>query len=237
MARGAGMNEGAVSGRLGIPAQPDVAEAAQVARDILLADYLKIPIHLAHISCRRSVELIAWAKERGVQVTAETCPHYLTLTEERVEGYDTAAKVNPPLRTRDDVEAMLQALRSGVIDILATDHAPHAAHEKEVEFDLAPCGISGLDTALSVTWGLVEKKLLTLDDLVRAWSEAPCRVFGLPVNRFQAGDPADFLLFDPAAQWEVTPETMRSKGKNTPLLGTRLRGRVTAHFLGGKKVV
>lgn len=237
MARGAGMNEGAVSGRLGIPAQPDVAEAAQVARDILLADYLKIPIHLAHISCRRSVELIAWAKERGVQVTAETCPHYLTLTEERVEGYDSAAKVNPPLRTRDDVEAMLQALRSGVIDILATDHAPHAVHEKEVEFDLAPCGISGLDTALSVTWGLVEKKLLTLDDLVRAWSEAPCRVFGLPVNRFQAGDPADFLLFDPAAQWEVTPETMRSKGKNTPLLGTRLRGRVAAHFLGGKKVV
>ncbi len=237
MAPGAGMNEGAVSGRLGIPAQPDAAEAIQVARDILLADALKIPVHLAHVSCRRSVELIAWAKERGVPVTAETCPHYLTLTEERVEGYDTAAKVNPPLRTREDVECLLAALRSGVIDMLVTDHAPHAAHEKEVEFDQAPCGISGLDTALSVTFGLVEQKKLTLEDLIRAWTTAPCRVFNLPVNRFQPGDPADFLLFDPRAQWEVTAQALRSRGKNTPLLGTRLRGRVTAHFLGGKKIV
>lgn len=237
MALGTGMNEGRVSGRLGLPAQPDAAEAIQVARDILLADYLKIPVHLAHVSCRRSVELIAWAKERGVPVTAETCPHYLVLTEERAADYDTAAKVNPPLRTGDDVQALLQGLREGVVDILATDHAPHAAHEKEVEFDEAPCGISGLDTALSVTWGLVERKDLGLDDFLRAWTTGPCGIFGLPVNRFQVGDPADFLLFDPGAEWTVGPETMHSRSKNTPLLGTRLKGRVAAHFLGGKKRV
>lgn len=234
---GAGMNEGPVSGRQGMTAQPDVAEAVQVARDILLADYLKIPVHLAHISCRRSVELIAWAKERGAPVTAETCPHYLLLTEERAASYDTAAKVNPPLRTGEDVEALLAALNSGVIDILVTDHAPHAAHEKEVEFDRAPCGISGLDTALPLTWDLVEKKRLTREAFLRAWTTGPCGIFGLPVNRFQVGDPADFLLFDPAARWEVTPEALRSKGKNTPFLGSRLRGRVVAHFLGGKKRV
>lgn len=234
---GAGMNEGPVSGRQGMTAQPDVAEAAQVARDILLADYLKIPVHLAHISCRRSVELIAWAKERGAPVTAETCPHYLLLTEERAANYDTAAKVNPPLRTGEDVEALLAALNSGVIDILVTDHAPHAAHEKEVEFDRAPCGISGLDTALSLTWDLVEKKRLTREAFLRAWTTGPCEIFGLPLNRFQVGDPADFLLFDPAARWEVTPGSLRSKGKNTPFLGSRLRGRVAAHFLGGKKKV
>ncbi len=234
---GAGMNEGAVSGRLGLPAQPDVAESMQVARDILLADYLKIPVHLAHVSCRRSVELIAWAKDRGVPVTAETCPHYLTLTEDAVQGYDARFKVNPPLRTADDVAALRQALAEGVVDMLCTDHAPHAEHEKEVEFDQAPCGISGLDTALSVTWKLVAEKALSLDAFLRAWAYRPCEVFGLPVNSMRVGDPADLVLFDPKAQWVASRDTMRSRSLNTPLLGAALKGRVVAHYLAGKRIV
>lgn len=234
---GAGMNEGAVSSLLGLAGQPDVAEATQVARDLLFAEYLDIHIHLAHISCRKSVNLIAWAKKRGVKVTAETCPHYLLLTEEAVQGYGTNTKVNPPLRTADDVEALLQAVRDGVIDMFATDHAPHAAHEKEVEFMIAPCGISGLDSALSLTWSLVSSDKISFDDFIRMWTTAPCETFALPLNRFKKGDVADFFLFDPDKEWTLSAETMHSKSKNTPFLGQTLKGRVISHFLGGKKIV
>ena len=237
LAPAAGVNEGEVSSRLGLAAQPDIAEAIQAARDVLLAEYLGAPIHLAHISCEKSVAVIRAAKARGVDVTAETCPHYLTLTEDEVAGYSSLAKVNPPLRTRADVEALLEALADGTIDMLATDHAPHAAHEKEVEFDAAPCGISGLDTALATTWELVRTGRLPFGAFVRAWTTAPCRRFGLPVNTFAPGDPADFLLFDQEAAWVVGPQTMRSKSANTPLLGRSLRGRVAAHFLAGKSIV
>lgn len=237
----AGVNEGAVSSRLGLPAQPDVAEALQVARDVLLAEYLDLPIHLAHISCEKSVDLIRFAKERGVKVTAETAPHYLVLTEDYLEQeaseYDTNGKVNPPLRTAADQQVMLDALNDGTIDILATDHAPHARHEKETEFDVAPCGITGLDTALSVTWGLVREGKLNKDAFTRAWTTRPCEIFNLPVNTFHPGDPADFFLFDEAEEWTVTPESLHSKGKNTPLLGTTLKGRVKTHFIQGKKIV
>jgi dihydroorotase len=154
------------------------------------------------------VELLAWAKGRGVPVTAETCPHYLLLTDEAVHSYDTAAKVSPPLRTQDDVLAVRQALRDGVIDILVTDHAPHAAHEKEVPFCEAPNGISGLDTALPLTMRMVDE-----------------------------GIPADFVLYDPGAPWELTPERMRSKGKNTPFMGQTLPGRVNALFVDGVRIV
>ncbi len=237
LAPAAGMNEGEVSSRLGMAAQPDVAEAIQVARDILLAEYLGVPIHLAHVSCEKSAALIRFAKARGVDVTAETCPHYLTLTDEECAGYSSLAKVSPPLRTKADVEAMLDALNDGTIDMLATDHAPHAAHEKEVEFDLAPCGISGLDTALATTWALVRTGRLSFEAFRRAWTTAPCARFGLPVNRFEPGDPADFTLFDQDREWTVGPETMMSKSKNTPLLGRVLRGRVSSHFLAGKAVL
>jgi dihydroorotase len=237
LAPAAGVNESELSGRLGLKGQPPAAEAIQVARDILLADLLRTPIHLAHISCRRSVELIAWAKERGIPITAETCPHYLLYTEQMVDGYNTNAKVNPPLRTADDVEALLQALRTGVIDCLATDHAPHAAHEKETTFDDAPCGVSGLDAALSLTWSLVQNNALDLETLLRAWRYAPAQIFGLPEVKFQPGDPADCILFDADARWELTPQAMRSKGKNTPALGELLPGRVQAHFLAGKRIV
>lgn len=237
LAPAAGMNEGETSSRLGLPAQPDVAEAVQVARDVLLAEYLRVPVHLAHISCERSVSLIRYAKARGVDVTAETCPHYLTLTETEAEGFSALAKVSPPLRTGADVDALLAALADGTIDMLATDHAPHAAHEKEVEFDQAPCGISGLDTALATTWELVRAGRLPYDAFIRAWTTAPCSRFGLPVNTFAPGDPADFLLYDQDAEWVVGPDTMKSRSANTPLLGRPLRGRVAAHFLAGKMVV
>jgi dihydroorotase len=238
---GVGVNEGEVSSRLGLPGQPDVAEAMQVARDILLAEYLGLPIHLAHVSCRKSADLIRFAKARGVKITAETTPHYLTMTEAVLEAegteYDTAAKVNPPLRPEDDRLAMIEALNDGTIDCLATDHAPHAGHEKETEFDVAPCGISGLDTALSVTWGLVREGVLTREAFLRAWTTAPCAVFKLPVNTFAPGDPADFFLFNEDEEWIVSASTMHSKGKNTPLLGSALKGRVKTHFIAGKKIV
>jgi len=237
LAPAAGVNEGEVSSRLGLSGQPDIAEAIQAARDVLLAEYLGLPVHLAHISCEKSVAVIRAAKARGVDVTAETCPHYLTLTEDEVAGYSALAKVSPPLRPRADVEALLEALADGTIDMLATDHAPHAAHEKEVEFDAAPCGISGLDTALATTWELVRTGKLPFDAFLRAWTTAPCKRFGLPVNTFAPGDPADFLLFDQDAAWVVGPATMHSKSKNTPLLGRTLRGRVAAHFLAGKSIV
>ena len=238
---GAGINEGEVSSRLGLAGQPDVAEALQVARDILLAEYLDLPIHLAHISCRKSVDLIRFAKGRGVKITAETAPHYLVLTEDYLAKaateYDTNAKVNPPLRPLDDQKALFEALEDGTIDALATDHAPHAGHEKETEFESAPCGITGLDTALSVTWGLVREGKLSEATFFRAWTTAPCGIFNLPVNTFAPGDPADFFLFDPDEEWTVSAATLHSKGKNTPLLGTTLKGRVKTHFLQGKKIV
>jgi dihydroorotase len=236
LARGGVMNEGVMSGRLGLKGQPTTAEALQVARDILLAAYLDRPIHLAHISCRESVELISWAKRKSIPISAETCPHYLLWDESQVLGYNTMAKVNPPLRTKDDVLAVRQALHSGVIDILVTDHAPHADFEKEVVFDQAPNGISGLDTALSLTWALVQKKVLSQDDLLRTWCFGPARLFGIPVNTFAPGDRADFLLFDPSATWKVTPIRMRSKGKNTLCLGKTLRGRVNSHYLDGELI-
>lgn len=237
LAPGAGVNEGEVSARLGLRGAPACGEAIQVARDCLLAQYLGVPIHLAHISSKMSVDVIREAKAKGAPVTAETCPHYLILTEEACGNYDTAAKVNPPLRTRADQQALLAALEDGTIDVLATDHAPHAAHEKETPFDEAPNGISGLETALSVTWELVARGDLSARTLINAWCVRPAEIFALPLNRFQEGDPADFILFDPAARWTVTPKALASKGKNTPLMGRELTGVVRAAYVAGKNAL
>ncbi|MDR0466782.1 MAG: dihydroorotase [Deltaproteobacteria bacterium] len=237
MAKGAHMNEGLVSARLGVKGQPDVGEALQVARDILLAQYLNLPVHIAHVSCRRSAELIAWGKAQGVKVTAETCPHYLLLDENELAHYNPNAKTNPPLRTPEDRDALIEAVKSGVIDIMVTDHAPHAPHEKECTLDEAPSGFTGLDLAVSLSYGLVRQKILEEKDLIRLWSSEPARIFKLPVNRFQPGDPADFFLFDPEASWKVAPENLHSKCCNTPWLGRELKGKVCAHWLGGVKIL
>ena len=234
LARGWLMHEGDVSGMLGVKGQPAAGEAVQAARDIMLAEYLGLPVHIAHVSSHLTVDLIAWGKARGVRVTAETCPHYLLLDETALEGYNTLAKVSPPLRTADDRAALREAVATGVVDILVTDHAPHAAHEKDETLDLAPCGLTGLDLALSLTWELVREGALAEADVHRLWSRRPAEIFGLPWDGFAPGDPADFFLFDPDEAWVVTPESLRSRGKNTPFLGRELHGRVRHHWIGGK---
>lgn len=237
IAKDAHMNEGEVSGKIGVKGEPTVAEALHVARDILLAEYLDLPVHLAHISCRQSLELIKYGKERGIKVTAETCPHYLTLDESLLENYDTKYKVNPPLRSKADVDALRKAIRDGVIDMLVTDHAPHAEHEKEHPLDGSPNGFIGLETALPLTYDFVRSGLITEKDFVRLWHDAPAAVFGIAVNNFTVGDTADFFLFDPNLEWQANRETLHSKSLNTPFLGETMRGKVTAHWLGGWRIL
>ena len=236
LAKGTHMNEGITSGRMGVKGQPDVGEAMQVARDILLAEYLDLPVHIAHVSCKRAVDAIAWGKSRGVRVTAETCPHYLHLDDTALEGYGANAKVNPPLRTPEDREALRRAVKDGTIDIFVTDHAPHAPHEKECTLDEAPNGITGLDTALSLTYDLVRQNVLEEADLQRLWVTRPAEIFKLPFSTFAPDDPADFFLFDPEQCWTVSAETLYSKSCNTPFLGKELRGRVVAHWMGGHRL-
>lgn len=227
------MTEGRLSASMGIKGQPDIAEALQANRDMLLAEYLDLPLHIAHVSAKKTVELIELAKLRGVDVTAETCPHYLLLDESILAGYNTNAKVNPPLRTPADVQAIRQAVKNGTIDCLVTDHAPHAEHEKNQPFDLVPNGITGLDTALSLLWQLVEEGVLSQENLIEGYCIKPAKRFNLPHNSFQKGDPADFFLFDPNTEWEISAKTMYSKSCNTPWLGKTVKGKVTAHYLGG----
>lgn len=237
LAKGTHMNEGITSGRIGVKGQPTVAEALHVARDILLAEYMGLPVHLAHISCRQSVELIIWAKNKGLPVTAETCPHYLCFDDSLLGGYDTGAKVCPPLRQPDDVEYLRAALADGVFDLLVTDHAPHASHEKEVPLDESPNGFVGLETAISLSYDLVRRGAITEQQLVQLWSKGPAQLFDLPSGTLSPGDIADFFLFDPEAEWLVSAETLRSKSCNTPLLGKTIRGKVTGHWMNGRRIV
>ena len=236
LARGWLMNEGRMSGLLGVKGQPWTGEALQVARDVMLAEYLGLPIHIAHVSCKEAVDLIAWAKARGVRVTAETCPHYLLLDDTALEGYRANAKVSPPLRGPEDREALRRAVREGIIDILTTDHAPHAPHEKDGTLDEAAFGFTGLDLALSLCWGLVTEGVLTEADLHRLWCRRPAEIFDLPWNGFAPGDPADFFLWDAAEIWQVCPETIHSKSCNTPFAGHDLQGRVKHHWLHGRQL-
>ncbi|MDR2574565.1 MAG: dihydroorotase [Desulfovibrio sp.] len=237
LAKGWVMNEGAVSGLLGVKGQPDVGEAVQAARDIMLAEYLRLPVHIAHVSAALTLDVIAWGKARGVKVSAETCPHYLMLDESALEGYNTLAKVSPPLRGAKDRKALREAVKNGLVDILVTDHAPHAAQEKDDTLDEAPCGITGLDTALSLTWGLVREGILDESDPARLWCRRPGEIFKLPWNGFAPGDPADFFLFDPDELWMPGPDVMFSKSLNTPFMGQPLHGRVKAHWIGGKRIL
>ncbi len=237
LAKGGAMNEGLVSARLGLKGIPAEAEEIMAIRDILLARLTGGHIHLCHMSTRGSVELIRWGKERGINVTAEVCPHHISLTEDAVEGYDTNAKMNPPLRTVDDVAALQEAVRDGTIDLIATDHAPHHYDEKEREFADAPNGIIGLETALAVniTW-LVAPGIIDLPLLVERMSCAPARVFGLAGGTLRRGAPADVTVFDPDTEWVVDAAQFESKGRNTPYAGRTLQGRARVTLVGGRIV-
>ena len=237
LAKGGAMNEGLMSMRLGLKGIPAEAEEIMAIRDILLARRTGGHIHLCHMSTRGSVELITWGKERGIRVTAEVCPHHLSLTEDAVGDYNTNAKMNPPLRTADDVEALQQAVKDGVIDVIATDHAPHHYDEKEREFADAPNGIIGLETALAVnvTW-LVKSKIIDLSTLIDRMACAPARIFGLPGGALRKGGVADITVFDPAAEWEVNASRFRTKGRNTPYQGMTLTGRVHYTLVDGRLV-
>jgi dihydroorotase len=237
LAANGAMNEGIVSARLGLKGIPAEAEEIMAIRDILLARLTGGHIHLCHMSTRGSVELIRWGKERGINVTAEVCPHHLSLTEDAVEGYDTNAKMNPPLRTAADVAALQEAVKDGTIDVIATDHAPHHYDEKEREFADAPNGIVGLETALAVnlTW-LVHRGVIDLETLVERMACAPARLFKLPGGTLKRGAAADVTVFDPDVSWTVDPTRFRSKGRNTPYAGQTLRGQVELTVVDGRVI-
>ena len=235
LAHGGSMNEGFLSARLGLRGIPSEAEEIMVIRDILLARRTGGHVHLAHMSTKGSVELIRWGKERGIRVTAEVTPHHLTLTEDAVDGYDTHAKMNPPLRTQADVDALRDALRDGTIDVIATDHAPHHYDAKEREFADAPFGIVGLETALAlVVTELVDGGVIDFATLVDRMATRPARLFGLPGGSLRAGGVADVTVFDPKLEWIVDPAAFLSKGRNTPYAGRKLRGRTLATIVGGR---
>ncbi len=237
---GAGvMNEGALSTRLGLKGVPAAAEVAMVARDISLCELTGARLHVAHVSTRGAVDLVREAKKNGVNVTAEATPHHLTLTEDAVAangGYDTNARMNPPLRTRDDVDALLEGLRDGTIDCVATDHAPHASIEKDIEFDHAANGIIGLETAFSLILGLVGDGALSLGQAVAAMTVNPAKAVGLPAGTLRVGSAADISVFDTERTWTVVPEKLRSKSKNTPWAGKTLKGVCVSTIVGGQVV-
>jgi dihydroorotase len=237
LSAGGAMNEGIVSAQLGLKGIPAEAEEIMVIRDILLARLTGGHVHLAHMSTKGSVELIRWGKERGIRVTAEVCPHHLSLTEESVRGYETNAKMNPPLRTAKDVEALREAVKDGTIDLIATDHAPHHYDEKEREFADAPNGIVGLETALAVVvTNLVEKGDLSFSDLVDRMACTPARLFNLPGGSLKRGAIADVTVFDPSERWKVDPSKFLSKGRNTPYTGMTLVGRAACTIVAGSVV-
>ena len=239
LSKGGQVNEGAISARLGLKGIPNAAEEIIVARDLALAQLTGGWLHVAHTTTEGSVDLIRRAREKGIKVTAEVTPHHLTLTEEAVTGYNTNAKVNPPLRTRQDIKALIQGLKENVIDIIATDHAPHTEADKQREFALAPFGISGFETALGSLMSLVHDRKLTLATLISRLTCEPARIIGNKYGKLGTlaiGAPADITIFDPAREWVVDTRTFASRGKNTPLEGSALKGRIMATIFQGKLV-
>jgi dihydroorotase len=224
ISEGGVMNEGRLSVQMGLKGIPYAAEDIIVARDIILSELTGGRLHIAHVSTEGSVRLIRQAKERGVKVTAETCPHYFTITEDAVKGYNTNAKVNPPLRTQRDIDAIKQGLRDGTIDVIATDHAPHHRDEKLQEFDKAPSGISGFETALSLCLRLVHEGVLTMSQLIEKMTFNPAKLLNISKGTLKAGDYADIILVDLNKEFKVEPEKFISKGRNIPFEGWTLRG-------------
>jgi dihydroorotase len=227
------MNEGFTSTELGLKGIPRVAEDIATARDIMLAEYANAPIHIAHVSTTGSVRIIRDAKARGVKVTCETAPHYFTLTDDAVRGYNTNAKMNPPLREAVDVAAIREGLKDGTIDAIATDHAPHHIDEKDVEFNEAMNGIIGLETSLPLSLKLVEDGFLTINQLIDKMSCNPSDILGLKRGTLKAGSIADITLIDPSAEWTVQKDKLASKSKNSPFLGWKVKGSASATILAG----
>ncbi|WP_125775870.1 dihydroorotase [Antribacter gilvus] len=241
LTEGAQMNEGVVSAEIGLTGWPAAAEEAIIARDVLLAEHVGSRLHVCHLSTARSVEIIRWAKSRGVDVTAEVTPHHLILTDELARGYNPVFKVNPPLRTAEDVEAVRQGLADGTIDIVATDHAPHPVEDKDCEWAAAAFGMTGLETALSVVQStMVDTGRMTWADVARVLSSAPARIgriedrHGRPLD---AGEPANLVLVDPAATRRIDGAAQVTASTNTPFQGMELPGRVVATFLRGRATV
>ncbi len=230
------MHEGLVATELGLRGIPAAAEEVIVARDIALAELTGCRVHLAHLSCAGSVRRVREAKARGVPVTAEVTPHHLTLTDERVRGFDPDAKMNPPLRTPADLEALVAGLADGTVDAVATDHAPHASEEKGQEFDRAPFGVVGLETAAALVLRLVRSGHLERTRAIAALSCVPAKVLGLEGGSLAVGSPADLAVIDPEAEWVVDPSRFRSRSRNTPFAGWKLQGRVVMTIVGGEVV-
>jgi dihydroorotase len=236
LSQGAIAHEGVQAARLGLRGAPSQAEEIMVRRDLALCELTGARLHLCHLSTESSVRALREAKSRGLPVTAEVTPHHLSLTEEALGEYDAARKMNPPLRTEADVQALRVALADGTIDVIATDHAPHTRADKDVEFDRSANGVVGLETALSIGLRLVSQGVLTLKRLVEALSASPARIFDLPGGRLAVGQPADFTLIDLGASWKVDPDRFESKGRNTAFAGEVLPGKVRLTAVGGRIV-
>ncbi len=230
------MNEGITATRLGLPGMPNAAETVMVARDIALCELTGARLHIAHVSTEGSVRLIREAKSRGAPVSAETAPHYFSLTEEAVMDYDTNAKVHPPLRTAADMHAVRQGLADGTIDVIASDHAPHTSIEKDLEFDQAANGMIGLETSLPLSLQLVEMGLLDMGGLIARMSLNPARILNLTHVGIKPGNPADLTMIDPKKEFVVDPSTFRSKSRNTPFSGWTLKGKAVMTMVAGKVV-
>jgi dihydroorotase len=228
------MNEGFVATELGLRGIPNAAEDVMVARDIALAELTGARVHICHVSTAGAVRMVREAKQRGIRITAETCPHYFLLTDEAVRGYNTMAKMNPPLRSADDVAAVRQGLADGTIDVIASDHAPHDMDEKTVEFDAAPFGIIGLETAVGLSWKLVQDGVLTVPELIRRMSSSPASILRVGRGTLSVGADADITIIDPNAEWTVKASEFRSKSRNTPFDGWTLKGKAAYTILGGR---
>lgn len=237
LTRDAVMNEGRVSVELGLRGSPNAAEASMAARDILLAELTGGKLHIAHVSARETVDLLRQAKKRGVAVTAEAAPHHLTLTDECLREYESRYRMNPPLRSKKDVQAVVEALADGTIDAIASDHAPHTPEEKERELAATPNGVVGLETTVGVVLSeLVGRGQLTLARAIEAMTSAPARILGLSKGTLAVGTDADVTILDPDAVWKVDPETFSSRGRSTPFAGMKLKGKVAYTIVGGRVV-
>lgn len=232
------MNEGPTATAMGLRGISRASEEVMVARDIIIAESIGAPVHIAHISTKGSVELIRHAKQRGVDVTCETCPHYFTLTDKACEGFNTNAKMNPPLRTEEDVEAIKAGLKDGTIDCIVTDHAPHHIDEKNCEFGYAPNGIIGLETSLGLGIKyLVNEGVLTIEELIKKMSVNPSKILGIAKGTLGVGKTADITIFDPKKSWTVEVDKFQSKSKNSPYDGYELFGKPEYVIVSGKTVV